>query len=243
MNSSLVAHAGANKITRAELALIETPKPTDTFRPIAHDLLVSTLVETLSFRQIKVVKDEYAVTADGAKMFGLLELDATFLDCRFSIGIRNAHDKSMRLGLVAGYRVFVCDNMAFSGEYKPLLAKHSKHFDLIQGVSVGVDKIQRNFQPLAKQVEAWRTNVLDDQQAKTVIYDAFVLKGFPKHAMTGVHQHYFEPKYDEFQPRNFWSLSNAFTSAFKELKPVAQYQATAKLGKFLGHYQEPIDAN
>jgi hypothetical protein len=30
-----------------------------------------------------------------------------------------------------------------------------------------------------------------------------------------------------------WSLSNAFTSAFKELEPVPQFRATAKLGEYL----------
>jgi hypothetical protein len=30
-----------------------------------------------------------------------------------------------------------------------------------------------------------------------------------------------------------WSLSNAFTSAFKELDPIPQFKATAKLGGFL----------
>jgi len=231
---------GKNKIGRQELALIETPEATDTFRPIPHHELVNALTETLSFRHIEVVKDEFAVSFDGMKMFGLLELDATFLDCRFSIGIRNAHDKSMRLGLVAGYRVFVCENMAFVGDYSPLQAKHSKHFDLIESISVGVDKIQRNFEPLSKQVEGWQQTAVTDEAAKNVIYDAFVLGGFPRNAMFSVHKHYFEPAIDAFQPRTFWSLSNAFTSAFKKLRPVSQYQATAKLGKFLGRYAPPF---
>jgi hypothetical protein len=34
-------------------------------------------------------------------------------------------------------------------------------------------------------------------------------------------------------PRTIWSLSNAFTSAFKELDPIPQFRATAKLGEFL----------
>jgi hypothetical protein len=42
-----------------------------------------------------------------------------------------------------------------------------------------------------------------------------------------------EPRYDEFRPRILWSLSNAFTSAFKELDPIPQFKATAKLGGFL----------
>ena len=43
----------------------------------------------------------------------------------------------------------------------------------------------------------------------------------------------FDPQYDEFRPRTVWSLSNAFTSAFKDLDPIPQFRATAKLGGFL----------
>jgi hypothetical protein len=38
--------------------------------------------------------------------------------CRFSIGLRKSHDKSMRLAMTCGYRVFVCSNVAiFRGLY------------------------------------------------------------------------------------------------------------------------------
>ena len=48
-----------------------------------------------------------------------------------------------------------------------------------------------------------------------------------------VHHVYFDPEYPEFSARTMWSLSNAFTSAFKKLDPVPQFKATAKLGEFL----------
>jgi hypothetical protein len=48
-----------------------------------------------------------------------------------------------------------------------------------------------------------------------------------------VHDLYFEPKYEEFRPRMIWSLSNAFTSAFKELDPIPQFKSPAKRGEFL----------
>lgn len=75
------------KIKTDALALIETPEPTDTFQPIAHHKLAETLIETLSFRHINVVDDEYDVSPYGMKMFGLLQLEATFLDIRFSIAV------------------------------------------------------------------------------------------------------------------------------------------------------------
>src|SRR5437870_3103540 len=54
-----------------------------------------------------------------------------------------------------------------------------------------------------------------------------------EHLSRPVHDLYFKPQYEEFQPRTLWSLSNAFTSAFKELEPIPQFRATAKLAGFL----------
>jgi DNA polymerase III delta prime subunit len=77
-------------------------------------------METLSFRQIGVVNEEYAVSPDGMKMFGVLDLATGFEGCRFSIGIRNSHDKSFRLAITTGLRVLVCENMAFTGDFTPV---------------------------------------------------------------------------------------------------------------------------
>jgi len=119
--------------------------------------------------------------------------------------------------------------------FTPVLAKHSKSFSLIDCISVGVDRVQRNFEPMRKQVEAWQRSELTDVTAKVVIYEAFVEGRIeaPKHLARTVHDLYLEPKYEEFRPRTIWSLSNAFTSAFKDLDPIPQFKATAKLGEFL----------
>src|SRR5215217_1230480 len=132
--------------------------------------------------------------------------------------------------------------MAFIGDFTPVLAKHSKSFDLIDAISIGVDKAQRNFEPLQRTVSDWKVHDVSDSQAKLIIYEAFVeakLQVAPK-LMKSVHQHYFEPQYDEFKAATLWSLSNAFTSSFKELKPFDQYKATARLSPFLNCYYQPF---
>jgi len=48
-----------------------------------------------------------------------------------------------------------------------------------------------------------------------------------------VHELYFNPQHGGVPTPNDVSLSNAFTSAFKELDPIPQFRATAKLGRFL----------
>ena len=219
--STLIGYQGKT-IDREALALVPTPLATDTHRPIPHHEIVTALVETLGFRHIGVVRDEYAVSPDGMKMFGVLDLETEMHGCRFSIGIRNSHDKSMRLAMTCGYRVLVCSNMAFSGDFTPVLAKHSKSFSLIDCISVGVDR-------------TWRSSELTTVAAKMIIYEAFIESELevPKHLARNVHDHYFNPRYVEFSARTIWSLSNAFTSAFKELDPIPQFKATAKLAGFI----------
>src|ERR1700719_869408 len=209
--STLIGYGGRT-IGREELALVPTPAATETHRPVPHHEIVQALVETLGFRHIGVVHDEYAVSPDGMKAFGVLDLETEMAGCRFSIGLRNSHDKSMRLAMTCGYRVFVCSNMAFAGDFTPVLAKHSKSFSLIDCISVGVDRMQRNFEPMRKQVKAWRRSELTDVTAKVVIYEAFVEARLeaPKHLTRAMHDLYFEPKYEEFKPRTIWSLSKRF---------------------------------
>ena len=76
-----------------------------------------------------------------------------------------------------------------SGVFTPVLAKHSKSFSLIDCISVGVDRMQRSFEPMRKQVEAWQRSELTDVTAKVVIYEAFVEGELeaPKHLARTVH--------------------------------------------------------
>jgi hypothetical protein len=159
--STLIGYGGRT-IGREELTLVPTPAATETHHPVPHHEIVQALIETLGFRHIGVVHDEYAVSPDGMKAFGVVDLATEMEGCRFSIGLRNSHDKSMRLAMTGRYRVFVCSNMAFAGDFTPVLAKHSKSFSLIDCISVGVDRMQRNFEPMRKQVEAWQRSELTD---------------------------------------------------------------------------------
>jgi hypothetical protein len=50
--------------------------------------------------------------------------------------------------------------------------------------------MQRNFEPMRKQVEAWQRSELTDVPAKVVIYEAFVegRLGTPKHLARTMHE-------------------------------------------------------
>src|SRR5207245_6199100 len=88
--------------------------------------------------------------------------------------MRNSTDKSICWTMTVGYRVLVCDNMAFYGDITPVLAKHTRGFSLSDALAVGVERMQRNFDPLRKQIEAWKQTQISDDAAKFMIYRAFV---------------------------------------------------------------------
>ena len=80
--------------------------------------------------------------------------------------------------------------------FTPVLAKHTKHLSLVDTLSVGVDRMQRNFEPMRKQVEAWKGTRLLDDTAKLVIYRAFVEGKLDasKHLARRVHERFQGPR-------------------------------------------------
>jgi hypothetical protein len=193
------------KMGRTELAQIPVPRATRTHRPVPHHEIVEALVETLlGFRHIGVVNEEYAVSADAMEMFGVLDLETRSEGYRFAIGIRKANNKRFRLACTVGLRVFVCNNLAFRGDYSPVLAKHSKHFSLENALSIGADRMQRNFDPMRQQVERWRVLQLSAESAKLTIYRAFIEGDLevPRHLARRVHQPEFVLDFIHYAPNH-----------------------------------------
>ena len=234
--STLMAGFDTRKITRDELALIPAPEATPTHQPIRHEDFASEIEGGLSMRGIRVVSQEYAVSHDGMKCFGMIVTNQEFGGVNYAIGLRNSNDKSMKIGMVSGYRVLVCSNLAFAGDFTPLMAKHTSRFSLQDAVALGVDRAHRGMRSVDDQIRLLQGHEVGDVVAREFIYDAFVPKSgmrLPKQLMDTVHREYFEPEVEEFQPRTAWSLANAFTAAFKDLRPVRQFEEMGKFTPFL----------
>lgn len=235
--SKLMVHAGAQRIDRAELFKLPLPEETDTFKPVAFHQLIDVVEEALAFRHIRITGEEFAVTPDGMKLFSVLQVNADYEGVRFAIGLRTSNDKSMRLGIVSGYRVFCCDNLAFSGDFNPMLVKHSKKLDLTESVAIAIDRIQRSWQPLRTAIDFKREHFLEEPEAKQMLYELFNEHKLPVSMMRTTHKEFFiEPSHQEFSEKTLWSFENAVTTAMKKLKPISMYENTAKLGRFLARY-------
>lgn len=116
---------GANKVTEAEVIQVPAVPFTKSFHPIHHRFIIDAIRSGVVATGLEIVKTNYVLANDGKRMFGVWDLSGGSEELCWSIGIRNSMDKSMALGITAGTRVFVCDNLAFSGEFVEF-RKHTK---------------------------------------------------------------------------------------------------------------------
>ncbi len=236
--STLIAGCDTNgKLTRQELALVQTPLSTATHQVIPHVEIVQSLEEALGFRHISITGEEYAISKDGSNFFGVMTLDQGIHGAQFALGVRNSHSKVFRLSIVVGLRIFVCSNLCFSGDFNIVLAKHTRNFSLKNAISVGIDEAQRGFAPMQQRVEAWRQELITDDQARLHIFRAFIENQLeaPKHLAREVWHNWTAPAHEEFQPRTAYALQNAYTSSFKLLDPIPAYKATASLAQMFSN--------
>lgn len=229
----LSAHVDSNLVTREQLALVPCPDPTATHTPIAHVELVDTITQELTQHKIKVVKEEFAVSRDDMKLFGVMSLSyQAHEDYQFALGLRTSNNKTLPVQMIAGTNVFVCDNLAFSGELITLSRKHTSRIDIKLEIAGGVDRALQRFVKVEFRINELKAWQLKDAVAKGIILDAAYKKIMPLHLIPQVYKEYFEPRHEEFKPRNLWSLHNSFTESFKLLKPHVAMEANTELGRF-----------
>jgi hypothetical protein len=196
------------------------PLATSTFKPLPHIEFLDHIERGLAERQVNVVAEHLALKADGMQLFGIFDVDTVSPsgDFRSVLGFRNSNDHSWAVGLVAGSRVFVCDNLAFSGEFICLRRKHTSGMNIAREIAPALDRWEDNFQLLCGLSDHLKTVSLGDSDAKTILHDACVKGTFPLRLLPDASRHYFAPQHADFEPRNAWSLFNAFTESAKAIK-------------------------
>ncbi len=229
-------HANSQLVSRGELLTIPPPPGTETWKPIAHGDLIQALDRQLLVRGITITKEQFAVQRNGARLFAVLDLSLEDSgEYCAAMGIRTANDRSMALEIAVGIKVFVCDNLAFSGDLIALRRKHTARFDLNADLSRAMDRYQAHLMILRGQIEAFKYRVVSEVEAKGMIFDVFASGVLPIRLFSPVDHYYFrEEREDSLTRGTLWALHNACTRAVKLLAPAPAFQATTRLGKFFG---------
>lgn len=225
--SNMVMHAGGRVVDLETVKGIETPRPTRTHRPIPHTLLLDTVTENLNRIGFEVEDSMYAlkdgkldsVEVPGAQFFALMSLKngREHPDYSLICGLRNAHDKASAAKWALGSRVFVCDNMAFSGEVV-LGRKHTSHIlrdlpRMVQESLVELPTLRKNQE---SRIEAYKSTGFNDNWARCAIMRAAEEGCIAYNKAGKVWNEWKNPRHEEFAPRTAWSLFNGFTEVLKD---------------------------
>lgn len=215
----LVLHCGANSATRDQVALVATPEADGIWQPIPHLTIRDLVANQVTANGLVIKEEAYGLWKDGLRAFGLLGLGtdgAAALDFQMVLGWRNSHDKSFPAAGALGSRVFVCDNLAFSGEVT-FARKHTVNVmrDLPGLVSAAVGRLINLRGQQENRIEAYKGYELDNHRVNDVVIQALDARVIGATRIPAVLQEWRKPRYPEFEPRTAWSLFNGFTEVLK----------------------------
>ncbi len=242
MSGSLSAHSPKFNSKLVTLAELETqPEPVALgihHKPVSHARLIHALYEEFDRRDVTVQRAQFALGANGAALFGVLDLQQATgsTERALSFGFRNSINQSLALRAVAGNRVFVCDNLVLSGDVFAIKRKNTTGLDLFDAIARGFDKFMTYAQQLTGRIEQLQAQHVSNDQAKVAIYDTFARGIVPVRLLDDVNRYYFDPQPEQTdcQPRTLFGVHNAFTRAMRDLTPQRLFSATVALGRRFG---------
>lgn len=231
---SLIVHCGGWRATRADLQSVPVPEATESYVPVPYTRLLEEVHLHLPRFGLKVVREDYALARGGNQMFGVLgcENGANHRSYGLVIGIRSSYDHSLAVELVAGSRVFCCDNLAFHGEADAHVRRKSTlnvFRDLPEMIYKMLTAVSVMKERMHAEIGAWQQFRMDAQLAHHLMVEGIRRDVLPASLLPKLLELWDKPPHEEFQPRTAWSLFNAFTELGKTRAPRQQMGESLRL--------------
>ena len=226
-------------VDRGTLALVPTPSPTATWRPVPHIDVVDAVEYAISNRGMTIESERFGLARDQQKMFGVITLakqsNPEWTRC---IGIRNSHDQSFAAGICCGVSVLVCSNLCFGGEFV-IKRRHTSGIDLFSMVEETMDAMTDNYLSFEERLLDLHDLPMDDDYARIFIVKAAEYGAIPSCDILAVFNEYMEPRHEEFKERTQWSLLNAFTEIAHKYTPARLDACNRKLTRLFALDGQP----
>ncbi|HXC67588.1 MAG TPA: DUF932 domain-containing protein [Nitrospiraceae bacterium] len=229
---TLMLHAGGWNASKADLAAVPVPDPTDSYHPVPYGRFVEEVELHLPRFGLKVQSEAFGLAREGGQMFGVLTCTNghNAKDYALAVGLRNSYDRSLSVGLVTGTRVFCCDNLAFSGEVR-MQRKHTANVfrdlpDLIYRMLTQVSSMRER---IRDEVADMKARAMTPERAHHLMVEAVKGGVLAASRLPKVLEAWEKPKHDEFASRSAWSLFNAFTEVQKDQSPRVQIDSSLRL--------------
>lgn len=207
----LTLHAGAEPLDLPALQELETPEGTPTHHPIAHFDVVNMVKYSLGFFGHQIVQEDYGVTPDGHRFFGLLSLQTEDGQYTDTVGLRNSHDKKFPIGISFGSRVFVCDNLAFNGD-QVIKRRHTPNAkrDLPGLVAQVIEPLGEARARQQQVIDRYLKTPIDDMLADHAMMQMYRKGVINVQRIAQVEKQWQEPECD-WGDKTAWRLFNAAT--------------------------------
>jgi len=213
-------------ITRSELAFLDTPPPMGPHhKPYPFDEYVNDVSEALIAEGLRISNEEFAVTKDENRMFGMMEVSPlegqliTADDWKVVVGLRGSHDQRIPRGLVIGTQVMVCSNLCFHGNITNMSTKQTTNIGqrLPHLLRDAVHQIPMMSEYQEEIFDKYRNQRINDAEANDVLVEMYREGAFSSPQLTTAIKEFYEPTFHEHMEggRTLWTLFNASTQALK----------------------------
>ncbi|MBT4131220.1 MAG: DUF932 domain-containing protein [Candidatus Marinimicrobia bacterium] len=223
MTQELLMHTADGKYaTLEELREIALPEETPSYKPVSHYDLATNLAEVSGtlLRDYELERSQYGLARDGAQLFGVHTYRNGSDSMGLSIGFRNSYDKSMSVGIAIGASVFVCDNLALTGEIA-IARKHTSNVwnDLEELTITTIYRSQHNFTRIVEDAQVMQGQHLSDNDAYRLLGLLYGQGIITPRQIPVVKKEWLTPSHEEFEDRNVWNFYQAVTEALKTSPP------------------------
>tara|TARA_R100000808_G_scaffold25075_2_gene61377 strand:+ start:2496 stop:3281 length:786 start_codon:yes stop_codon:yes gene_type:complete len=214
------------KVDMKQLAKIKTPKPTKTWSPVGHDVLVNQILGQIDKMPNFDLADEpeLGTSHDDLRCFGLMKLKSTSSEFCMTVGFRNSHDKAFGIAMYGGASVFICSNLQAFGDY----ALTTKHTSLVMDrlpilIQDGLKDIEIDGKVNEDRIETYKKfEIGSPAEIHDYMIQSMDKNIIPSDKIGKVLNEWRIPRHEEFEPRNMWSFNNCYTEVFKEYKSPEQ---------------------
>lgn len=215
-------------VTLDQLRQMPVPKAMGRFhQPYGFGQYADDVHHALDRAGISVLNEEYAVTKDQQRMFGLMEIAARPLEgelitadeWKLTLGLRGSHDQRIPRGLVLGTQVMVCSNLCFSGNVANLRTKQTLNIGarLPGMIREAVRHIPQMAERQERVFDAYRNRELKPRAGDAALVEIFRRDGLSSAQLGRAITEWHEPSHEEHAAQGWsaWRLLNACTEAVK----------------------------
>jgi len=231
----LCLHAGASEVERNALSGVVIPAKTRSYNPMPYANFVDMVQDELANIGFRFGGESHALMKDGSKYFGIASLlnGSDNEQHALTVGMRSSLDKSIAPAIAFGSAVFVCDNMAFTGEVT-LKRKQTRFInaDIRPMIADAVGRVKGMRDNQNRRFEIYQGVPLTTAKAGAVICEMFRRDIINPSRMGKVISEWDAPTY-EHGGRSAWRLFNAATEALKGSPVIELPTKTIKLQTLL----------